>query len=225
MPRTEDQPREAALASDAGLSRSAAATSAAPCAAVRARSAERRPQRHVRHQRQRVVESSTPAWPGESSRRRSALPVLSDAPRKSIASARSSALRVPAPSSSIAAVKFASPYLPAGSAAAPALTISDDVGHRHFVHFDNPHRQAVGERALLNRRQLQRRHRSGRRRLGSIGRLLRGARAVAANKRQPPGRRRNFELRNLELHLSTLLRQRPTTRSACPARSHRLTAA
>ena len=50
-----------------------------------------------------------------------------------------------------------------------------DVDHRHFVHFHDPDRQAVRQRPLLNRRQLQRRRRTGRGRLRSIGRRLLGA--------------------------------------------------
>ena len=46
-----------------------------------------------------------------------------------------------------------------------------DLGDRHFVQFDDPDRQPVGELTLLNRRQLQRRRRTWRRRAAAVGRL------------------------------------------------------
>ena len=52
-----------------------------------------------------------------------ALDAPRSAPRKSMASAMSSAARDPAPSVSIAVVRLAMPYLPAGSSAVPAITI------------------------------------------------------------------------------------------------------
>ena len=57
----------------------------------------------------------------------------------------------------------------------------DDEVHlrdRNFVILDDPHRQAVGQLLLLNRWQTQRRRRAGLRRTGPIRRLLRGERAA-----------------------------------------------
>jgi hypothetical protein len=44
---------------------------------------------------------------------------------------------------------------------------------RHLVHAHDPHREAVRERPLLDRRQVQRRRRTDGRRLRTVGRLLR----------------------------------------------------
>ena len=87
----------------------------------------------------------------------SKLPVVrSVAPRKSTASAISSALRFPAPSSSIADVMLATPNLPAGSGAPAGHHDQAHLDDRHLVQLDDPDRHAVRQRALLDRRQLQR---------------------------------------------------------------------
>ena len=61
--------------------------------------------------------------------------------------------------------------LPAGSSPLPLSTTRFDLNDRHFVQLDDPHRQAVRELPLLNRRQLQRRRRAGLRRVSAVGRL------------------------------------------------------
>ena len=91
--------------------------------------------------------------------------VASAAPRNSTSSATCNAVRLPAPSSSIAAVRLATPNLPAGSSLAPAFTKQIDLDERHFVGLDQPHRQSVRERPLLDRREIQRWSGAERRRL------------------------------------------------------------
>ena len=86
----------------------AAGPSAAPGAGARVRPRERRPQRHVGHDRQRLLQ--LPRGHVEADGRRvERAGGLRLAPRNSTASAISSALRVPAPSSSMAAVRLATP--------------------------------------------------------------------------------------------------------------------
>ena len=86
---------------------------------------ERRPQRHVRHQRQRLVELRHRRVQPDVDESNE-LPVPSDAPRKSTASASSSAFsRAGALVEHRGREARQRRTCPAGSAAAPALTISD----------------------------------------------------------------------------------------------------
>ena len=101
------------------------------------------------------------------------LPVVSEAPRKSTASASASASRDARAFVQHRGREVREPEL-AGRIGARARFHDDaDVGDRDFVHLHDPDGQAVGERALLNRRQLERRRRADDGRLRSIGRLLR----------------------------------------------------
>ena len=69
-----------------------------------------------------------------------------------MASASSSAERVPAPSSSIAAVMLATPNLPGRIGGAAGADDEIDLRERHFVLLDDPDGEAVGQLLFLNRR-------------------------------------------------------------------------
>ena len=92
--------------------------------------------------------------------------------------------RVPAPSSSIAAVRLGEPNLPARIAAAARLDHEVDLRDRHLVQLDDPDRQAVRERPLLDRRQL-RTPASG----PGCGGAVRSGRCCATDERPRPVRR------------------------------------
>ena len=126
---------------------------------------ERRPQRDVGHDRQRVGEPRDRHVQPHGRRIEARSSAPRSAPRKSTASAISSAEREPAPSSSIAAVRLATPNLPAGSSALPLsttrLTCATGTSCSSTIHTGRPFESCL----LLDRRQLQRRRRPELRRL------------------------------------------------------------
>ena len=121
-----------------GRPRSRAARRAAPRAGASARlpgtsGARRRPPSPAARRR-----AARPARGGRRRSRPTCALVESSAPRKSTASAISSALRAPAPSSSMSAVRLARPNFAAGSTPVPALMRQLEVHGRHLVDAHDP---------------------------------------------------------------------------------------
>ena len=117
---------------------------------------KRRPQRHVGHDRQRVAQPRhrhvEAARPTRRTSSRSTGRRRGSRPRRRSASAS----RVPAPSSSIVGRQARDAELAGRIVAAAGLHDQIDLHERHLVQLDDPDRQAVRQRPLLNRRQLQR---------------------------------------------------------------------
>ena len=173
MPRTEDHPCECRAGERArvisGLEQRRQPLLAQP---FELRRAERRTQRHIRHQRQRIVhlrhrsgEANRGGIETASGTERCAEEVDRIREIERVAGARALVQH--------RRREAREPVLAGRICRCAGLDDQRHVCHRHFVHFDNPHRQSVRERALLDRRQLQRRNGAGRRWLGTVRRLLR----------------------------------------------------